>query len=186
MACALVALNSTTGCPDNEGGVQYSYVAKLDTDLTAITITSGQISGLTMASTGLWKKLQYDKDGTAYFNATGERINDTGPLRYNQEGLIKFGGFTNAYKGFADDAGDCCKLVFIHVLTNGALVLQGLEIDTTATGNYTGTKTNDTKITPSLWGGTSEEEARLEVLIRGKSKKLPPFTTLTPAAIEAL
>lgn len=186
MACALLALNSTTGCPDNEGGVQYSYVAKLDTDLTAITVTSGQISAMTMASTGLWKKLQYDKDGTAYFNATGERINDTGSLRYAQEGNIKFGGFSQAYKAWADDAGDCCKLVFIHVLTNGALVLQGIEIDATATGGFTGTKSQDTKITPSMLAGTSDEDARLEILIRGRSKKLAPFTTLTPAAIELL
>jgi hypothetical protein len=185
MACALTALNSTTGCPDNEGGVQYSYVAKLE-DITGITVTSEIISAITMSTTGLWKKLQYDKDSTAYFNQVGERINDTGPLRYNAEALLKFGGFSSSYKTFADGMGDCCKLVFIHVMTNGALVIQGLEIDAGATGGFTGTKSADTKATPTMSGDTANAEARLEVLVRGRSKKLAPFTDLTPTEIEAL
>lgn len=185
MACGFVALNSTTGCPDNEGGVQHAWIAKLE-DITAITVASEQISGFTMASTGLWKKLEFDKDGTAYFNQPGERLNDTGPLRYNAEGFIKFGGLVQAYKSWADNAGDCCKVVIIWVLTNDKRVVQGIEIDAAATGGFTGSKSRDTKITPSGMSGTSEEEARMEILVRGRTKKLAPFTTLTDTAIAAL
>lgn len=185
MACALVALDSTSGCPDNEGGLQHSYVCKLS-DITAVTVTSGVISAVTMSTTGLFKKLVYDKNETSYFNQVGERTNETGALKYAAEALLTFGGMSSTYKSFADDMGDCCKLVFFHVLTNGAIVIQGIEIDTGASGNFTGTKVRDTKVVPSQQGGTAAEEARLEILVRGRSKKLAPFTSLTQAAIEAL
>jgi len=185
MACALVALDSTSGCPDNEGGLQHSYVCKLS-DITAITVTSGVISAITMSTTGLIKKLVYDKNETSYFNQVGERTNDTGALKYSAEALMSFGGMSSTYKSFADDMGDCCKLVFFHVLQNGSIVVQGIEIDTGATGNFTGTKVRDTKITPTQNSGTSAEEAALQIIVRGRSKKMAPFTSLTQAAIEAL
>lgn len=185
MACALVALDSTSGCPDNEGGLQHSYACKLS-DITAITVTSGVISAITMSTTGLIKKLVYDKNETSYFNQVGERTNDTGALKYSAEALMSFGGMSSTYKSFADDMGDCCKLVFFHVLQNGSIVVQGIEIDTGATGNLTGTKVRDTKITPTQNSGTSAEEAALQIIVRGRSKKMAPFTSLTQAAIEAL
>lgn len=185
MACALVALDSTSGCPNNEGGLQLSYVCKLS-DISSITVSSGVISAITMASTGLWKKLVYNKNETSYFNQDGERTNDTGALKYTAEAFMYFGGMSSTYKSFADDMSDCCKLVFAHVLTNGSIVIQGLEIDSGASGGFTGTKVRDTMIVPSQKGGTAAEEARLEILVRGRSNKLAPFTSLTQAAIEAL
>lgn len=185
MACALDDLDSTTGCNQNEGGLTHSYVAKLS-DISAITVTSGIISAMTMASTGLWKKLQYDLDETSYFNETGARNNDTGPVRMTQESFMKFGGLVNAYKEFSDDASECCKLVFIHVHVNGARRVQGLEIDTSATGNKTGSKIRDTKITPNHFSGTGAEEARFEVFARGITRKAAPYTDLTDTEIEAL
>ena len=185
MACALTLLNSTTGCPDNEGGLQYSYVCKIE-DIASITAVSGIITVLAMVTTGLWKKLDYDKDETSYFNQTGERTNEVGSLKYTAEALLKFAGYSAAYKAWADNASDCCKLVFYHVMGNGTYVIQGLEIDIAATGGFTGTKVRDTKITPSSMGGTAAEDSRLEVLIKGKSKIQAPFTSVTPAAIAAL
>jgi len=185
MPCGFTPLNSTSGCPDNEGGAQYAWAAKLE-DITGITVASSQISNFTMATTGLWKKLEFDKDATSFFNQTGERINDTGALRHNAEGLMKFGGFTQTYKAWADDVGDCCKIVIIWVLTNGTRVVQGIEIDAAATGGFTGTKSRDTKGTPSMLSGTSDEEARMEMAVRGRNKKFAPFTTLTDTALAAL
>lgn len=185
MACALVALNSNTGCPNNEGGIQYSWVAKLS-DITAATVGSGIISNFTMSTTGLWKRLDYDKNETSRFDQPGERTNDIGALKYNSEAFLSFGGMSSAYKAWADDAADCCQLVFIHVLTSGNRVVQGLEIDASASGGFTGSKVRDTKITPSQMSGTAAEEARLEVLVRGRTKLLAPFTSLTDTAIAAL
>ena len=79
-----------------------------------------------------------------------------------------------------------CQLVFLHVLTNGQIAVQGLEIDANATGGFTGTKIRDTKVTPTQSSNTSAEEAFLQFLVRGTSKHVAPFTDLTPAEIEAL
>ena len=185
MACALTDLDSTTGCDQNEGGLTHSYVCK-KSDISAITLTSGIISNFTMSSTGLWKKLQYDLDESSYFNETGARNNDTGPVRLTQESFLKFGGLVNDYKEFSDDATECCNLVFIHVHVNGARRVQGIEIDTAATGNFTGTKIRDTKITPNHMSGTGAEESRFEVFARGISRKAAPYTDLNDTEIEAL
>ena len=185
MACALTALNSNTGCEQNEGGLVHSFVCKL-ADITAITLTSGVISNFTMASTGLWKKLEYDRDETSYFNETGDRVNETGPVRLTAEAFMKFGGLSSAYKTFSDDASECCDLVFVHVLVSGVRRVQGIEIDASATGGFTGTKIRRTKITPSHLSGTGAEESRMEIFARGISKKAAPYTSLTDAALEAL
>lgn len=185
MACTLTALNSTTGCPDNTGGVQYSYYTLL-ANIATVTVTGNVITAMTMAGATDWEKLEYDKNDTSYFNEVGARLNDTGALSYAQEALLQFGGFNNSFGAAADNTGDCCQLVFIHVLVNGSRVLQGLELDSTATGGFTGTKLRDTKVTPTFNTNTSAEEAFLQYLVRGTAKKLAPFTTLTDAAIEAL
>mgnify|MGYP003433616961 FL=1 len=185
MACAVTDLDSTSGCDQNEGGLTHSYVAKL-ADISAITLTSGVITAMTMASTGLWKRLDYDKDETSYFNETGARVNETGPQRLTQESFMKFGGLTSTYKTWSDDATDCCKLVFIHVHVNGARRVQGIEVDTSATGNLTGSKIRDTKVTTNHQSGTGAEESRFEAFARGITRKAAPYTDLTDTEIEAL
>ena len=185
MACALVDLDSTTGCDQNEGGLTHSYVCKLS-EISAVTAASGLITEITMVAPGSWKKLQYDLDETSFFNETGARNNDTGPVRLTQESFMKFGGNVVDYKLFSDDASECCKLVYIHVHVNGARRVQGLELDAAASGGFTGSKIRDTKITPSHLSGTGAEEARFEVFARGITRKAAPYTDLTDAEIEAL
>lgn len=185
MACTPTALNSVTGCADKTGGIQYSYYTEL-ANIATITATGNLITAMTMDSTGLWKKLEYDRNDSSYYNQPGQRYNDIGALTYPQEALLQFGGFTAAYGLAADGTSDCCQLVFIHVLTSGDRVIQGLEIDASATGGFTGTKVRDTKVTPTQNSNTSAEEAYLQYLVRGTSKKLSPFTDLTDAEIEAL
>ncbi len=185
MACALTALNSTTGCPDNTGGLQYSYYTLL-ANIASVTATNNLITAITMSGATDWEKLEYDKNDTSYFNQPGARFNDIGVLSYPAEALLQFGGFNAAYSLAADSTGDCCNLVFIHVLTNGQRVVQGIELDAAATGGFTGSKIRDTKVTPTQNTNTAAEEAFLQYLIRGTTKKLAPFTDLTDAEIEAL
>lgn len=185
MACTLTALNSTTGCPDNTGGLQYSYYTLLS-NIATVTVTGNVITAMTMNGATDWEKLEYDKNDTSYFNQPGARFNDIGALSYPQEALLQFGGFNATFGAAADATGDCCQLVFIHVLTNGSRVVQGLELDATATGGFTGSKIRDTKVTPTMNSNTAAEEGYLQYLVRGTTKHLAPFTTLSDTAIEAL
>lgn len=183
MACDVVALNSVTNCPSADGGVEYSWYVSAEY-ITAITTSSGKISNFTMSTTGKWKRLDYDKDGTSRFDETSTRTNRR--LVYQQVGFIKFSGKNAAQKAVNDIADECCALVFIHVLTAGERVVQGIEIDAAATGGFTTNKVEVTRLTPNSMSGTSAEEARLEWNIGGQTKKLAPYTTLTDTAIAAL
>lgn len=185
MACTLTAVNSTTGCPDNTGGIQYSYYTLLS-NIASVTATNNLITAITMSGSTDWEKLEYDKNETSYFNQTGERVNETGAHRVVQEALLQFGGFAAAYGLAADATTDCCKLVFIHVLTNGERVVQGLELDAAATGGFTGSKIRDTKVTANQNSNTAAEEAWMQYFVRGTAKHMAPFTDLTDTEIEAL
>lgn len=185
MACTLLALNTGT-CTNANGGALYAYAASAEY-ITAITVTSGQISNFTMASTGKWLKLVPNKNQTARYDQTGERPNEfSTKLSYACEGFAYFSGNSNAAKLVADAYGACCQLVVIWVLGNGSRVVQGLEIDASATGGFTTSKEADCRCTPSMLSDTAANEARLELLFVSKNAQTSPYTTLTDTAIEAL
>lgn len=184
MACSIAALNSVADCTNDGGGIARSFMCKL-ADITAITLTSGVISGFTMASTGLWKQLSYDKDDTAYFNQTGARANAGAPYIATQTAFLKFKGMSNTYITVANNMKDCCNVVVIHVLNNGVRLVQGIEIDSTAVGGFVGSKT-DTRVIPSAMSDTGANQARLELLVEGTAFTLTPTTSLTDSAILAL
>ena len=131
MACDVTALNSVTDCPSADGGIEYSWYVSSEY-VTAITVSSAKISNFTMSTSGKWKRLDYDKDGTSFFNETGNRTNRR--LVYQQAALLKFAGKNAAAKAVTDIADSCCALIFIHILTAGERVVQGIEIDAAATG----------------------------------------------------
>lgn len=183
MACDVVAINSGGSCIDAEGGITHSYCVSLEY-ITSVTATGNVISAITMGTPNKWVRLDYDKDGTAFYNQTGQRNGRR--LTYLQQAFLKFAGLDETYAAAAEIFGKCCQLVFVHVLTNGKRVVQGIELDSTATGGFVSTKIADTKATPNLLTDTSENEARMEFNIEGTAKIPSPFTTLTDSAIEAL
>jgi hypothetical protein len=184
MACGITSLSSVATCNNDIGGIARSFMCNL-ADITAVTLTSGVISGFTMASTGLWKQMTYDKDDTAYYNQTGARANPGAPLVATQTSFLKFKGMSSAYITAANAAKDCCNVVLIHVLNNGARIVQGIVIDATAVGGFSGTKT-DTRVTPSVMSDTGANQSRLEYLIEGTAYDFSPTTSLTDSAILAL
>lgn len=183
MACDVTALNSVTDCPSADGGIEYSWYVSAEY-VTAVTVSSAKISNFTMSTTGKWQRLDYDKDGSSFFNETGNRTNRR--LVYQQAGLLKFAGKNAASKAVTDIADSCCALIFIHILTAGERVVQGIEIDAAATGGFTTNKVEVTRLTPNSLSDTSANEARLEWNLGGQTKKLAPYTTLTDSAIAAL
>ena len=185
MACTLILLNTGT-CVNANGGAQYCYVTSAEY-ITSITVTSGIISAFTMASTDNWWKFVPNKNQTCRYDETGERPNEfSTKIAYNCEGFAYFAGKDATAKTVADALASCCQLVVIWVLANGQLVVQGLEIDETATGDYVTSKEADCRCTPSLLSDTAANESRLELLFTSRNAQASPYTDLTPAEIEAL
>ena len=182
MACALEALSSVHDCVPNEGGIVKSYACKL-ADITTVTLTSGVVSNFTMASTGLWKKYEYDKDATANFNQVGALNGNR--FTIEQTAFFKFKGIDANYIDAANNAKQCCDVVIIHFLANGTKLIQGLESQA-ATGAPTGTNNRSTRIVPTINTDTSANEARMEFTVAGNSNTFTLTTSLSDTAIEAL
>lgn len=182
MACSLVGVNSVLDCSPNYGGIVKSFGCKLS-DITSVTIASGVITGFTMSTTGLWKEYLYDADGTAKFDQDGTVNNNR--FSCEQSAFMKFKGITAAYVAAANNAKDCCDVVFIHVLANGTRVVQGIEA-LAASGAPDRTFNRSTRIKPSLKSDTTQNESRMEFVVDGNSNSFTLTTSLTDSAILAL
>lgn len=183
MACAVVAMTKSDACSATDGGIKESRIAKFS-DITTVVFTAGDITNFVMTTTGLWKKFQFDTvDDTAYFNQEGER---TGNKHiYNQTAFLKFGGITLARVKSAESLKDCCELVAIHLMNNGLLVAQGLEL--VGTDEWSTTK-KPLMATVNIMTGTGTEEDRIEISLISQSKqaaKVLPIA-MTLADIDAL
>ena len=182
MACTLTGINSVTDCNANYGGIVKSFGCKLS-DITSVTVTSGEISNFTMAGVGAWEEYIYDADGTANYNQVGAVNNNR--FSCEQTSFMKFKGVTTAYITAANNAKDCCDVVFIHVLANGARVVQGFEY-LTATGAPSRTANRSTRVIPTINSDTTQNEARMEYAVTGNSNSFSMPTTLSDSAILAL
>lgn len=182
MPCNLINIDSGADCNNSNGGVRVTLYTKLS-NITTATLTSDVISNFTMSSTGLWKKLNFEKDGTAFFNVVGTRNGDR--ITFEQSSLLKFKGLTETYLKAANELKDCCELVMVHFLNNGATVVQGLE-RISATGSPIGLMNTQNRLVPSAYSDTSQNSSRLEFNISGNGNSMPMTTSMTEAAILAL
>lgn len=168
MACTLLPIDNSV-CAVSDGGIRVSYVAPLS-NLTAITLTGGEVSALTV--TGGFEKFIYDDDDTAYFNQVGERSN----LKhtYTQTAFLKFAGINQAKRAAVEAMTACCEgLVAVHILNNGETLIQGVE-ETAATPFFKRSKKR-LQATVSIMTGTGAEEDRVELQLISTSLKSALF-----------
>ena len=178
-----IALDSGNNCDIVDGGLTHSYYVDREY-IDSVTATGNVISAITMGAASKWERLDYDRDNTAYYNQTGSRNGKR--IAYDQECFLKFAGLDEVFADASDTVKGICDLVFIHVMTNGKRIVQGIELDAAATGGFDVTKLQSTRLTPSLLSDTSDNESRTEWTIAGQAKVSSPYTTLTDTAIEAL
>jgi len=188
--CQLISLTSNA-CAPAKGGVVGCYIAPASA-ITAITVGTGANAGIITGFTvtggpGVFKKYEPAKNQTAFYNQTGERPNEfSAGIRVNQEGFFQINGISKQITDAADALNDCCQVVVIWILANGARLVQGLEIDSTATGGFTLSKEGDCRATCSIISDTAANQSRLEVRTTSSSAAFSPTTNMTNAAIEAL
>lgn len=175
------AIAATDSNCDNNGGIKYSYGTDA-TNITAVTITSGAVSGFTMSSTGLWSKLEFDDDeNTASFNQEGAKNGSS--IEFTQDATFQFNGLNQAKVTAANNAKACCGTVFIHFTYEGTAFVQGIEVD--PSNNWALTK-DKARVIPSANTGTADENVIMIYNVNSTSRYAAPTTTLNEAAIEAL
>jgi len=168
---------------DTKGGAIRAWVAEKK-HITGVTLTGDTISNFTMASTGKWFKWEFALDNTANFNAATSRSGNRKTV--NQTGFLRFTGFD---AGLFQDAAEellTCDVVVIWVLPGNIRLVQGIELDSSATGGFTGTQVERTLLLPSINTDVAQGEGRVEYTIQGISNNLPPVTTITDTALAAL
>jgi hypothetical protein len=180
----LIDISSQTSC-EPDGGLAYSYVAPLKY-VSAITVTSNVITGITMSQAGEWVRYDYDSDGTSVYAQPGTRDANGRGKTFAQQADIKFGGITTAYITAANAAGLKCPVVAIHVLNNGVRLVQGLEQQAGATGGFVKSKVLEALVIPSMTSGLSTESSNMTFAITSTSRSLSMPTDLTDSEIEAL
>lgn len=175
------AIAATDSNCDNNGGIKYSYGTDA-TNITAVTVTSGVITGFTMSSTGLWSKLEFDDDdNTASFNQEGARNGSS--IEFTQDATFQFNGLSQAKVTAANNAKACCGTVFIHFTYEGTAYVQGIEVDTS--NNWALTK-DKARVIPSANTGTADENVIMIYNVNSTSRYVAPTTDLTETEIEAL
>ena len=181
MACGITALSSSTDCAANQGGIIYSFACKF-ADITSVTITSGVISNLTMSTTGLLKRFDYDLNNTANYNQVGALNGNR--FTIEQTSFMTFRGITAAYIAAANTASECCDTVWFHFLANGLCVVQGIEF-LAATGAPNRSLNRSTRIVPTINTDVALNEARVEYSVAGSSNTFSQTSSLTAAALAA-
>lgn len=183
MACGITEINQSAGSCGSDGGIYLSYGTSSENIVDVTYDTDGIITGLTMANTSLWGKLTFDTDeDTAFYNQTGER---TGKKHVeNQQAFMSFSQITAAKIKAANEASECCSVVFIHFLNSGVALVQGIDIDLDA-DEWRTTK-QPAKVTVNALSDTGDNADRIEYTIDSVGRKLSASTTLTQTAIEAL
>lgn len=183
MPAQLVNLNQSATTCDSTGGIVYSWLVEAKY-VTAITMTSGVLSNFTMSTPAKWVKYSYDRDATANYAQTPQR---NGKRRtYQQIAFMKFAALDSAVIIAANDAVLTCDIIAVHVFVSGFRLVQGLEVDASATGGFVLSKIQQTLLMAGVFSDTSGNEARTEFTLQGEANSLSVPTDLTDTEILAL
>jgi len=185
MPCDVLPLD-TSSCTNANGGALYGYAVSAEY-IDSVTATANLITGITMGTADKLVKIVPNKNQTCRYDQTGERPNEfSTKKRYVCEGFGYFAGNSAAVALVGDAFAECCQMVVIWILGTGERVVQGIELDASATGGFVTSKEADCRCTPNLLSDTAANEARLELLFQSANAKLSPYTDLTDTEIEAL
>lgn len=182
MACAITAIDQSSGSCAPIGGVVHSYVTECDNITSATVDATGQITAFVMSGSSQWIKFIYDDDDTAFYNEEPDRQGKR--IFYNQSASMKFEEVTNAKIHSARELAQCCCTVWIHRMTSGVARVQGLDVDPDNT-DYSLSKDN-AKVSPGVFSDTGANADRVEWTVGSVGRVPSGTTTLTDAAIEAL
>lgn len=181
LVCKLETLSQGQAqCSKFIGGLRATYAIDwLDVDTA--TVTAGVLTAITLKAGKGMVKIEGDDDNTSFYNQEGAREGNA--YRNTQSAFIKFTGLTNAKVVAANHSKGVLKGLYIHLLNDGSLHVQGGELNVDGTlliPSFQGAKLN-----PSAKSNTGEGESALEYNIQSVSGDLVP-TSMTVAALDAL
>lgn len=181
LVCQLESLSQgQSQCSKFIGGLRATYAVDW-LDVATTTVTAGVLTALTLGVGKNMVKIEGDDDNTSFYNQEGAREGNA--YRNTQSAFIKFTGLTNAKVVAANHSKGVLKGLYIHVLNDGSIHVQGAELNDDGSAlvpSFQGAKLN-----PSAKSNTAEGESALEYNIQSVAGDLVP-TSMTVTALEAL
>ena len=183
MACDIVSIQQSSGTCVVDGGIVASYGTDCGNIQSWTVDADGQITAFVMTGVGQWSKFIFDDDDSGFYNQDPDRQGK----KYNstQQAFLKFEGIDNAKVNAARQAAECCCTVWIHELSTGTLLVQGIDVDINDLTANRFSKTN-ARVSPGVYSDTGDNAERVEYTIDSVGRTVSAVTTLTTAAIEAL
>lgn len=172
--------DANAACSRLIGGVRTSYLIDYN-DIDVITVASSIVTNITVDAGKKFYEVQGDDDNTSQYNQAGE-LNGVA-VRINQEATLKFSGVTPAKVVKANEFKGVKKVVALHVLNDGSIMTQGLELNANGDGAQASIKGG--KVVPSVNSNTGEGLSDVTLVIQSQSQDVLPCS-MTVAAIELL
>lgn len=123
-ACAPAAV-SLASCPDGSPGVSNIYYCQRS-DISAVTVSSGVITGFTMATGQIFYEIQTD-DQVSTFEEPGSEIRYAS--KHVQTLVTKIPGISAAIQKQLLSIKNCCDLVVVVKLNSGIYKVMGYDVD---------------------------------------------------------
>jgi hypothetical protein len=177
--------NEAQVCVDAAGGVITSFLVEGNLVEDVTFDADGHITAVTLDAAGEVVEFEPQDDDTAYFNSTGERLEDN--HRFNQEYFGKFKGLDEDKIESANGLSQCCNIVAFHFLDNGKALVQGIEWVPNAPSGDPNWRFPKQKGKPrvNVFSGTGAESNRVEVFLNSVTKYVA-LSKLSRADVEAL
>lgn len=123
-AC-LPAAVSLANCPDGSPGVSNIYYCQ-KSDISAVTVTSGDITGFTMTTGKIFYEIQTDDQVSTF-------VEESADIRYaskaTQTLTAAIPGLTSTIQQQLLSIKNCCELVFVIKFNNGVYKVMGYDVD---------------------------------------------------------
>lgn len=180
LVCQLQTLSQgQSQCTKFIGGLRATYAVDWLDVLTA-PVTAGILTTITITA-GKLVKIEGDDDNSSFYNQEGAREGNA--YRNTQSAFIKFTGLTNAKVVAGNHSKGVLKGLYIHLLNDGSLHVQGGELN--SDGSALVPSFQGAKLNPSAKSNTAEGESALEYNIQSVAGDMVP-TSMTVAALNAL
>lgn len=181
LVCKLEGLiQASADCTKFIGGLRTTYAIDW-LDVATAPVVNDVLTTITLKAGKAMVKIEGDDDNTSFYNQEGAREGNA--YRNTQSAFIKFTGLTNAKVVAANHSKGVLKGLYIHILNDGSIHVQGGELN--STGNALIPSFQGAKLNPSAKSNTGEGESALEYNIQSVSGDLVP-TSMTVAALDAL
>jgi hypothetical protein len=182
LLCGLVDLTQTasSACATKIGSIDRLWIANYE-DLVSVTLTSGEVSAITLSGSNKMFNIVFSQNNTAFYNETP---GDPGAVIENQLSM-EFEGITAEKIAALNNMRGCCELFVVVKYKSGIKRVVGIDYDPDNTTWKKAVKPPQPKI-GSQSGAAVTDYEKLTLEYIGQQQGLTMTCTMSDSALNAL